>query len=161
MSVSSLAAAQGRGVVGIEVVAIGAVEGVDVPQRRMVALGDDLERVRYPEEMNVPPDSPLWKNSSSVTSLGFGVVGDEDDLDVSILRADELVEEEEEAAREVLLHRVHGSRGVHDADDDGVGFLLDVGDAVAIDEIVFVKREAIAASAVSSPLRLRCAPSGA
>ncbi len=92
--------------------------------------------------MNVPPDSPLWKNSSSVTSLRLGVVGDEDDLDVAVLGADELVEQEEEAAREVLLHRVHRARRVHDAEDDGVRLLAHVGDDVAVDEVVVVEREA-------------------
>src|SRR6184192_1502006 len=93
--------------------------------------------------MNVPPDSPLWKNSSSVLAR-LGVVRDEDDLHVAVLGADELVEEEEEAARQVLLHCVHGPRGVHDAHDDGVRLPLHVGHHVAVDQVVLVEGEALA-----------------
>ena len=93
--------------------------------------------------MNVPPDSPLWKNSSSLTSVGFGMVGDEDDLDVAVLRGDELVEQEEEGAREILLHRVHRSRRIHDADHDGVRLAFLFGNDVAIGQVVVVEREAL------------------
>ena len=37
----------------------------------MITLLDDVEGLLYPDEINVPPDSPLWKNSSSVTSLAW------------------------------------------------------------------------------------------
>ena len=69
-------------------------------------------------------------------------MGDEDDLDVPVLRADELVEQEEEAPGEVLLHRVHRAGRVHDADHDGVRLLLHVGDHVPVGEVVLVEREA-------------------
>src|SRR5262249_6131473 len=39
-------------------------------------------------------------------------------------------------------HRVHRARGVHDADDDGVGLLAHVGDQVAVGEVVVVERKA-------------------
>ena len=92
--------------------------------------------------MNVPPDSALWKNSSSVTSRGLGVVRDEDQLDRAVLGRDELVEQEEVAPGEVLLHRVHRARGVHDAHHHRVRLVAHVGDHVAVGEILGVERDA-------------------
>src|SRR5262245_16643524 len=136
-----LGGAQRGGVVGVEVVAVGAMEGVDVPQRRMVAGLDDLERLQITRGDEGASGLALVEELALGHLVRLGVVRDEDDLDVLVLRADELEEEEEEAPGEVLLHGVHGPRGVHDADDDRVRFLADVRDDVAVDEVVLVERE--------------------
>ena len=101
--------------------------------------------------------------------LGLGVMGDEDDLDVAVLGADELVEQEEEAARQVLLHRVHRARRVHDAErrrrwTPCARRSIDV----PVGEVVVVEREAprpaalgaagrVAASRVAAPRGHACA----
>jgi hypothetical protein len=50
----------------------------------------------------VPPDSPPEELLLG-DFFALGVMGDEDDLDVAVLGTDELVEEEEEAARPLLF----------------------------------------------------------
>jgi hypothetical protein len=92
--------------------------------------------------MNVPPDSPFVEELFLADLVRFGMMADEDDLDAPVLGADELVEQEEEAPRQVLLHRVHRPGGVHDADDDRVGLAAHLGRDVAIDEVVDVEGEA-------------------
>src|ERR1019366_3584074 len=73
---------------------------------------------------------------------GLGVMRDENDFDVAVARRDELIEQEEEAARQVLLHRVHRARRIHDADYRGVRLLLGVDLDVLIAQIVLMEREA-------------------
>src|SRR3989454_5037141 len=130
-------------IVRVEVVAVRAVEGVDVPQRRVVARLDDLERLHVARRDERPARLALVEELLLGHLVRLGVVRDEDDLHVAVLGADELVEEEEEAARQVLLHGVHGARGVHDAHHDGVRLPLHVGHHVAVDQIVLVEGEAV------------------
>src|SRR5213593_1248364 len=131
-------------IVGIEVVAVRAMEGVDVPQGRVVARLDDLERLQVARRDERPARLALVEELLLGDLVRLGVVRDEDDLDVAVLGADELVEQEEETARQVLLHGVHGPGGVHDAHHDGVRLLLHVGHHVAVDQVVVVKGEALA-----------------
>src|SRR5438093_7071532 len=131
-------------IVGIEVVAVRAVEGVDVPQGRVVARLDDLERLQVARRDERPARLALVEELLLGHLARLGVVRDEDDLHVAVLGADELVEEEEETARQVLLHGVHGPGGVHDAHHDGVRLPLHVGHHVAADQIVLVEGEALA-----------------
>src|SRR2546426_347085 len=130
-------------IVRVEVVAVRAVEGVDVPQRRVVARLDDLERLHVARRDERPARLALVEELLLGHLVRLGVVRDEDDLHVAVLGADELEEEEEEAARQVLLHGVHGARGVHDAHHDGVRLPLHVGHHVAVDQIVLVEGEAV------------------
>src|SRR5213593_1283626 len=130
-------------IVRVEVVAVRAVEGVDVPQRRVVARLDDLERLHVARRDERPARLALVEELLLGHLVRLGVVRDEDDLHVAVLGADELVEEEEEAARQVLLHGVHGPRGVHDARHDGVRLPLHVGHHVAVDQVVLVEGEAL------------------
>src|SRR5262249_32783465 len=88
-------------IVGIEVVAVGAVERVDVPQRRMIAGLDDLERLPVARRDERAARLALVEELVLGDLVRLGVMRDEDDLDVPVLRADELIEEEEEAPREV------------------------------------------------------------
>src|SRR5216683_2991524 len=67
---------------------------------------------------------------------------DENDFHVAVAGRDELVEQEEEATREILLHRVHRARGIHDANDGGVGLFLGVDFDVLVAQVVLVEREA-------------------
>ena len=73
----------------------------------------------------------------------FGVMCDEDDFDVLITGAKKLIQEEEETARQVFLHRVHRPRGIHDAQHNRVGFVARIRHGVMIAKIVFVKRKAL------------------
>jgi hypothetical protein len=75
----------------------------------------------------------------------LGVVADEHQLDVLVLGADELEQQEEEAAREVLLHAVHGARGVHDADHHRVGLLAGILHQALVGQILAPEREALLA----------------
>src|SRR5438093_9325863 len=131
-------------IVGVEVVAVRAVEGVDVPQGRVVARLDDLERLHVARRDERPARLALVEELLLGDLVRLGVVRDEDDLDVAVLGADELVEQEEETARQVLLHGVHGPGGVHDAHHDGVRLPLHVGHHAAVDQVVVVEGEALA-----------------
>ena len=107
------------------------VIGHDEPIRRpaayrgKIAFEGELGIVDRPAAAAMPvlPMRPTRFLAILVHLFGFGVMGDEDDLDVAVLGADELVEQEEKAARQVLLHGVHRARGVHDADHHRVGLL--------------------------------------
>src|SRR5690242_16015025 len=85
-------------VVGLEVVAVRAVEGVDVPVRRVVALLDDLQGLLVARGDQRAARLALVEELLLSHLLRLRVMGDEDDLDRLILGAEELVEEEEEAA---------------------------------------------------------------
>ena len=107
----------------------------------MIAFGDDLERLLVARGDQRAARLALVEELVLGDLLGLGVVGDEDDFDVAVLGADELVEQEEEAARQILLHRVHRARGVHDAQHHGVGLLAHVGDQMLEGQVVVVERE--------------------
>src|ERR1039458_5176487 len=67
---------------------------------------------------------------------------DENNFDVAVARRDELIQQEEEAARQVLLHGVHRARRIHDADYRGVRFLLGVDLNVLVAQVVLMEWEA-------------------
>ena len=108
----------------------------------MVALGDDVERLLVAGRDERAAGLALVEELLLADLVGLGVVADEDDLDAPVLGADELVEQEEEAPRQVLLHRVHRPRGVHDADHDRVRLAAHLGRDVTVDEVVGVEGEA-------------------
>src|ERR1700730_10732425 len=74
----------------------------------------------------------------------FGMMPDENDLDVAVTGRNELVEQEEKAAREVLLHRVHRARSIHYANDDGIGLFARVGLDMLVAQVALMEREALA-----------------
>src|SRR5271165_2001701 len=76
--------------------------------------------------------------------VGFGMMPDENDFDIAIARGNELIEQEEEAAREVLLHGVHRARGIHDAYNHGVGLLARVGLDMLVAQVALMERKALA-----------------
>src|ERR1051326_7579776 len=71
-----------RGVVRLEVVAVRAVKDVHVPERRMVPLLDDFERLAIPGRNERPARFALVEEFVLGYLGRFGVVRDEDDFDV-------------------------------------------------------------------------------
>lgn len=67
----------------------------------------------------------------------------EDDFDVLVTPRDELEEQEEEAARQIFLGRVHGSRCIHDAQDHRVRFPVDLRGSMFVSQIVLVEGDAL------------------
>src|ERR1700752_4620075 len=118
------------------------MERVDVPERRMIAICYDVELLLLALRNESAAGLSLVEELALAHLVRFGVMADEDDLDAAVLRGDELVEQEEEAAREIFLHGVHGPRRVHDAHDDGVRLAADVGRDVAVNEVALVERKA-------------------
>src|SRR5581483_11449433 len=119
------------------------MEHVNVPKRRMIALLDDLQRFAI-SRRDERSARLAFMEELVLGDLGrFGVVRDEDDLDVLILRADEAVKEKEKTPREILLHRVHRSGRVHDANHDCIRLAADLRDGMAVDEVVSMKRKAL------------------
>src|SRR5262245_44030136 len=108
----------------------------------MVTRGYDIERFLIAGRNEGAAGLTLMEEFLLGHFAGFGMMADEDNLDVAITGRDELIEQEEEASRQILLHRVHRTRGVHDADDDGVGILADVGLEMFIAQVVLMEREA-------------------
>src|SRR5208282_1350702 len=131
-----------RGIVGVEIVAVGAMERVQVPQRRMVTRGDYFQRLGVAGRNEGTARFALVKELFLGDLACLRVMRDENNFDVAVAGRDELVEQEEEAAREVLLHRVHRARRVHDADYRGVRFLLGVDFDVLVAQVVLMEREA-------------------
>ena len=119
------------------------MEDVDVPQSRMITLIDDLQCLVVSGRNKCPAGFALMEKFFLGNLAGFGMMCDEDDLDILIPGAKELIEKEKEAPGEVFLHRVHGAGGVHDAEHDGVGFVARIRDGVMIAQIVHVKRETV------------------
>src|SRR5262249_30411715 len=75
--------------------------------------------------------------------VAFGMMGDKNDLDVAVLGTDELVQQEKKAARQVLLHRVHRPRGIHNADYYGIRLGAHVGHHMPVDHVVLMKRKTL------------------
>src|ERR1700722_8083913 len=108
----------------------------------MITLGNNVERLLIARRDERAAGLALVEELVLGDFVGLRMMRDEDDFDVAIAGRNELVEQEEEAAREVLLHRVHRARGVHDTDDGGVGFLADVGFEMLVAQVVLMEREA-------------------
>src|SRR5579871_6656466 len=117
------------------------MERVEIPKRRMITLGDDVERLLVARRNKGAAGLALVKELVLGDLVGLGVMRDEDDFDVAVAGRDELVKQEEEAAREILLHRVHRARGVHDANDGRVRFLADVGLEMLVTQIILMERK--------------------
>src|SRR5438270_5373002 len=81
--------AQRRRIVRLEVVAVGAMKAVDVPERRVIALLDDLEGLGVAGRDERAAGFALVKKVLLGHLRGFGVVRDEDDLDVTVFGGDE------------------------------------------------------------------------
>src|SRR4029078_9107226 len=130
-------------VVRLEVVAIRTVEHVNVPQGRMIALIDDLQRLVVSGRNECSAGFALMKKFFLSHLTGFGMMRDEDDLDILITGAQELIQQKEEGSGEILPHGIAGAGRVNDAEHDGVGFVARIRDGVMIAQIVHVKRETV------------------
>jgi hypothetical protein len=108
------------------VVSVREVERVDVPLAGRKALIDDLERELVGGGDLRAAALAEVEERVLVDLLGLGVVGDEDDLDLGVPRAEEPDHPEIEAAADVLLELAHRTGHVPHGNDDGVALLLDV-----------------------------------
>src|SRR5215472_7396468 len=72
----------------------------------------------------------------------LSMMANEDNLDIPVSRRDELIEQEEEAASQVFLHRVHRTRGIHDTNDYSVGILAGVSFEMPVAQVVLMEWEA-------------------
>src|SRR5665213_882042 len=108
----------------------------------MIALRDDVEGFLVARRNERAARLTLVKELVLGDLVGLRVMRDKDDFHVAITGRDELVKQEEEAAREVLLHRVHRARSVHDADHRCVRFLADVSLEMLVAQVVLMEREA-------------------
>src|SRR5690606_16232218 len=133
----------GAFVVGVKIITVRAVEGVNIPEARMVALVDNFKRLEIPRGDVRSPGFDLVEEIGFVYLLRFGVVRDEDNFYILVLLLDELIEEEIETPCEVLLHGAHRSGSVHDAEDDCVRDLLCRRDDMEEAHVVLVEGEAI------------------
>src|ERR1700676_4348866 len=93
----------------------------------MIALGDYLERLGVARRDKRAARLALVEKFFLGDLAGLRMMRDENDFDVAVAGRDELVEQEEETAREVLLHRVHRARGAHDAGPGRIRFLANIG----------------------------------
>ena len=73
-----------RWIVGFEIVAVGAVKDINVPERRVIALLDDLQGFVVTGGDQGAAGFALVKKFVLGDFLGLGMVRDEDDLDVLI-----------------------------------------------------------------------------
>src|SRR5204863_1809969 len=88
---------QRRGVIRLEVVAVGAVKDINVPERGMIALLDDLERLAVARRDEGAAGLAFVEELVLRHLRGFGMMRDEDDLHVLIFGADEAIEKEKKA----------------------------------------------------------------
>jgi len=83
------------------------VEGVDVPQARVVALVQDLEPLLVRGRNHRAAGLALVEELVLGHLGGGGVVGHEHQLDFRIAAAHELIQQEKERPRQVFLGAVH------------------------------------------------------
>src|SRR5262245_4571346 len=116
---------------------------INVPKRRMIARLDDCQRLDVAGRDKRTARFALVKEFLLSDLVGLGVVGDKYDFHVLISGAEELIKEEEKASSEILFHRIHGPRSVHDAQHDGVGFIARLSYRVVITKVILMKRKAL------------------
>src|SRR5690348_826282 len=96
-----------------QVIAVGEVERVDIPIIRLVALLDDLQcqliRRRNLRAATLSLVEELFLSDLS----GLGMVADEHDMHVIVLRAQETYHPEVEASCYVFLEFSHATRYIH------------------------------------------------
>ena len=107
----------------------------------MISLRDDLQRLLIARRNERAARLALVEELVLSDLKGLRVMRDENDLDVAVAGRDELVEQKEEAAREILFHRVHRARGVHDAHDGRVRFLANVGLEMLVAQVILMERK--------------------
>src|SRR5271168_4312877 len=106
----------------------------------MISFGDDFERLLITRRDKGAARFAFVKEGLLGDLVSLGMMANKDDFDVAVTGRDKLIEQEEEASSEILLHRVHRARGVHDAENGGVGILARVGFEMLVTEIVFMER---------------------
>src|SRR5215208_6658763 len=87
-----------RRVVGLEIVTVGTVKHVNVPQCRMITLLDNLQRFDIAGRDHCAAGLALMEKLVFGDLFSFGVMRDENDFDVLITSGDKLIKEEEETA---------------------------------------------------------------
>ncbi len=118
------------------------MEDVDVPESRVIPLLDDLKRLIVPRRDKRAARLTFVKKLLLGDLVGFGMVRDKNDLNVLIARAKELIQQKKEAPRQIFFHGIHGTRGIHDAEHDGVGLRAGISNGMMVAQVVLVEGKA-------------------
>src|SRR3990170_8085030 len=97
------------------------MEYIDVPQRGMKPLVDNLQRLIVTGRNEGAAGFSLVKEIFFGNFLRLCVMRNKNNLNILVARANELIENEKETSSEVFFHGVHRTGGIHDAQNDGVG----------------------------------------
>src|SRR5262249_37974160 len=116
---------------------------INIPQGRMIALVDDFQGLVVSGGNKCPAGFALMEELFLGHFASFGMMCNEDNLDILIAGAEELIQKKKEAPREILLHGVHRAGSVHDAENDGIGFVARIRDRVMVAQIVDVERKPV------------------
>src|SRR5690349_4865310 len=96
-----------------QIIAIGEVEGIDIPIVGIVALANDLERQLIGGGYLRATTLAMSEELLLSHLLSFGMVADEDDMHVVVFGPQEAHHPEVEAARDILLELAHRAAYVH------------------------------------------------
>src|SRR5215469_10125772 len=107
----------------------------------MIALGDDIQRLLITRRDEGTARLALVEKVLFGHLVGLGMVCDEDDFHVAVARRNELIEQEEETPRQILLHRIHRTGRIHHADYDRIRIFAGVELDMLIAQIVLMKRK--------------------
>ena len=155
-------------IVAHHIVAVGSLRAIDVPARRIVAVGDDAVHLDQRGRHDRAAGLGGAEECLLVHLLRFVGVADEDDLDALIAPREKHVQQHEEALGEILHMLGHRAGDVHQAEHhrlrDGLGKALEA--AIAqIDGIEernaqtpLARSVAVLRRSSSAPLRFRWRP---
>ena len=102
--------------VGIPVIAIRGLRRIDVPDRRVIALAEDVVRKIQRARDDCPAGLPGVEEVLLIDFLSDGVVTDEDHVDLVVVPLEEKVQQDKESLGKIFSDLVHGTGDIHDAD---------------------------------------------
>src|SRR5687768_5462280 len=102
------------------------MENIHVPQRGMKSLVDNLQRLIVTGRNKGTTGFALVKEIFLANFLRLRVMRNKNNFYILIARADELIQNKKETSRQVFLHGIHGTRGIHDAQNNGIGLASQV-----------------------------------
>lgn len=112
------------GVVRGQIVAVREMERVDIVMGSRVPLLHDVQTLQIGRGADCTTTFALGEKLLLGHFLCLRMVGDEDDVDLLVLGAEEPSHPEEKAAGDILLKAAHRPRRVHHRQDDGIGMRL-------------------------------------
>ena len=98
------------------------MENIHVPQRGMKPLVDNLQRFIVAGRNEGAAGFSFMKEILLGNFLRLCVVRDKNDFNILVACTNELIQNKEETPSEIFLHGVHGTGGIHNTQDYGVGF---------------------------------------